>query len=151
MKELSSRQTFLTKYVVTALWCFGSIAMAITVYNKFGQVEGFYMAPLFFLPAMVSYMPMRISYDETKIVVSDWFTNDEYKFMDIKSLKYSRPMISYHPYTQLELTMTDNRLMKIKFIPRTTDSFKSLFSMEVQGRKKELKDLWYERTTTNKS
>lgn len=93
---------------------------------------------------------MKISFDETKIVVSDWLTKKEYKFDDIESLEFSRPTISYHPYRQLEITMTDKGIRKVKFIPRGSDAIKSMFSKELQGRQKELIELWTQRTTANK-
>jgi hypothetical protein len=149
MRELTSWQTFLTKYFVTAVWIIGPITTAIIVYNKFGQVDGFYFAPLFLLPAIMSYMPMKISFDEIKIVVSDWLTSKQYRFDDIKSLEFSRPTISYHSYLQLEITTTDNEIKKIKFMPRGSDSIKSMFSKELQGRQKELIEVWTQRTTHN--
>lgn len=149
MRELTSWQTFLTKYFVTAVWVVGPILTAIIVYNKFGQVDGFFFAPLFLLPALMTYMPMKISFDETKIVVSDWLTRKEYKFDDIESLEFSRPTISYHPYRQLEITTTDKGIRKVKFIPRGSDAIKSMFSKELQGRQKELIELWTKRTTAN--
>ena len=142
MKDLSSGQTFLTKYLLTAVWVIGPIAIAITVYRKFGQLEGFYMIPILILPALLTYLPMRISYDDTRLVVSDLFTKTEYRFSDIQHLQYSRPTISYHPYSQLEITTVDGQVRKVKFAPRGTDIFKSLLNKGPQGRHKELIEAW---------
>ena len=142
MKDLSSGQTFLTKYLVTSVWIIGPIVTAIIVYIQFGQVEGFYMIPCFLLPAFLTYMPMKISYDDTRIVVSDLFTKTEFRFSDIKSLEYSRPTISYHPYSQLQITTMDGHIKKVKFSPQESDIFKSFLKKSVQGRHKELIETW---------
>jgi hypothetical protein len=125
MKNLSSRQTFMTKYLLTASWIIAPIITAIIVYNKFGQIEGFYIIPFFSVPALMSYLPMKISFDDTRVVVSDLFTKTEYKFIDIKSLEYSRPTFSYHPYSQLAIKTKDAKIKEVKFMPRTTDIFGS--------------------------
>lgn len=141
MKRLTNWQTFVTKYFVTSIWIVIPTFTAIMVYNKFGQLDGFYFVPVFLLPALLTYMPMKITFDETKIVVSDWFISKEYRFDEIKSLTYSRPIFPYHPFQQLEIRTTDS-IKKVKFIPRGIESIKSLFSKELQGRQKELIELW---------
>lgn len=142
MRELSSRQTFLTKYFVTAMWIIIPIVTSIIVYHKFGQFEGFYMIPIFLLPALMTYMPMKVSFDNKNIVVSDWFNKEHYEFLDIKSLEYSRPTIAFHPYQQLQITTLNNTVRKVKFIPRTSDTFNSIFKKGLQGRQKELIEAW---------
>ena len=142
MKNLSSRQTIVSKYLVSSFWIIGATILAFQVYHKFGQVEGFYFIPISFLMALMHYLPMKISYDETRIVVSDWFTKEEFKFSDVKALEYTKPTISFHPYRQMEITTQDDRTRKIKFMPRGVDAFKSLFSRGLQGRQKEILDYW---------
>ena len=147
MKRLSNQQTFFTKYIVTAAWLFGLISLPISNYNNFGQFELVLIIP-FLLLALISYLPMKISYDERKLVVSDWRKDFEYKFEDVKSLEYSRRLISLHPYKRLLITTNDNILHKIYFMPRFSDM--SLFSSELVGRQEELLELWSKRTTANK-
>ena len=142
MKDLSSGQTFLTKYLVTAVWIIGPIVTAIIVYKKFGQVEGFYMIPIFILPALMTYLPMRISFDDSRIIISDLFKKTEYRFSDIRALQYSRPTISYHPFSQLDITTQDGQIRKVKFSPRATDIFKTFLNKGIQGRHKELMEAW---------
>jgi|GEM_PF-5074468 len=149
MKNLSSRQTFLTKYFVTAMWVISPIALAITVYIKFDDPQGFYMAPIFFLPAIISYLPMKVAFDETKIVVSDWMNVYEYKFVDLTSVEYTRKsLFSFHPYHELVLTTKRGEVKKIKYMPTMADSFNSIFSRSPIGRIMELLDFWKKATST---
>lgn len=139
MKQLSSRQTYITKYLVASIWIIAPISIAINQSNK---LELLFIFPIFILIAFISYMPMKISYDKTSVVVSDLFSSNEYRFSNITLLEYSRPTIPYHPYQQLEITTKDNKLKKIQFIPRGTESFKSLFKKGLLGRQLELMDFW---------
>ena len=132
------------------MWLFGFIYMVITFYKTSGSLDVLYFSPIIILYAVVNYVPMKIAFDDTKIIVSDWLSKTEYKFEDIKSMKYSKSSIPFIPYSLLEMTMTDDSLKKIKFLPRASDSFKSLFSMKLKGSQRELLDLWRVHTDASK-
>jgi hypothetical protein len=124
------------------VWCIGFMYGAVTFYQEFGSVEMFYATPVIILFAVMLYLPVKISYDDTTIIVSDWLSEKVYEFKDIKSLKYSKPSIPILPYLLLEITTSDDELKKIRFLPRSSDSVKSLFAMKLKGRQLELLELW---------
>jgi hypothetical protein len=71
MRQLSNPLTFFTKYILTSAWLFGAVYLPISNYYNFGQVEIITVIPLLVL-ALVAWMPMKISFDNEKIVISDW-------------------------------------------------------------------------------
>ncbi len=131
--------TFFTKYILTSAWLFGVVYLPISNYYNFGQVEIITVIP-FLVLALIAWMPMKISFDNEKIVISDWLKDTEYKYENIKSLTYSRTFISIHPYKRLIFATDDNLTHKIYFMPRYADI--SIFSNEPQGRQDELLELW---------
>ncbi|GHM99185.1 hypothetical protein WSM22_06750 [Cytophagales bacterium WSM2-2] len=141
MKRLTSWNSLLRKYVMTATWILCPIITSIVVYRKFGDPLGFYLLLAFLPIGIMTYPLMKITYDENQVIVSDWFHKHIFRFDDLKSIEFpNRPFISFHLYSEMVLTTKRDEVKKFKFSPRTS-LFEPL-SITKNEYTVELLDLW---------
>ena len=136
MIQLSSSRTFYLKFIYPLIVILISLQGLVTYYLKFHDANA-----LFFLLGIILIYPSiglkKISFDDKRIIVSNWRREEEIRFDEVKSIESVTGFL--HPF-QLELTMKDGNIKDVIYMPRAKDL--SFFSRGPQGRLNELKEKW---------